>query len=262
MMPLSMETLFLILSGAILVAGVLYWLWSHIQLTQKKVQILENAVFELRGMLTSGAATGPPLSGGGGGGMVAPAPTPVAAPEPKVYSDLEDDAAEEWDAEDGDGDVRVIREVAPVSTPLETVIPDLAVEEKTVALMESVGREEEIPEDLMPGGRIQIGEEKQFKDLFTAPAATAVATSSQARTPESLESMPVKELRRLAAQRGIQGADDMKKKEILAALRRQVTVPTGGEVAVEKTLDISEVLAGGTAPVEAESETVDAEILE
>jgi hypothetical protein len=253
-----METLFLILSGAILVAGVLYWLWSHIQLTQKKVQILENAVFELRGMLTSGAATGPPLTGGGGGGST-PAPTPVADPAspPKVYSDLEDDAAEEWDAEDGDGEgeIRVIREVAPVSTPLETVVPELAV-------VEPVGREEEIPDDLMPGGRIQIGEvapateEKQFKDLFAAPAAPAAPA---ARTPESLESMPVKELRRLAAQRGIQGADDMKKKEILAALRRQVTAP-----AAEKTLDISEVLAAAPAPAPAETEveTVEAEILE
>jgi hypothetical protein len=40
-----------------------------------------------------------------------------------------------------------------------------------------------------------------------------------------------------------------------------VTVPTGGEVAVEKTLDISEVLAV-TVPAAAEAETVEAEILE
>jgi hypothetical protein len=244
-----METLFLLLSGAILVAGVLYWLWSHIQLTQKKVQILENAVFELRGMLTSGAATGPPLPLSVGGSVAAAGPSSPT----KVYSDLEDDAAEDWDAEEG-GD-RVIREVAQVSTPL---VPALDVEEKSLAI-ESLDREEEIPDDLMPGGRIQIGEvaaddEKQFKDLFTAPAPVVAATA--ARTPESLESMPVKELRRLATQRGIQGADDMKKKEILAALRRQVTVPAGGEVAVEKTLDISEVL------VSAPAETVEAEILE
>ena len=272
MMPLSMETLFLILSGAILVAGILYWLWSHIQLTQKKVQILENAVFELRGMLTSGAATGPPqvaaaaaaiASSGSSSGSATPAPTPAA----KVYSDLEDDAAEDWDAEE-EGEVRVIREVPQVSTPLEPA-PGLVVEERTVAV-ETVGREEEIPDDLMPGGRIQIGEAapaaateeeesegvKRFKELFVAPAATA-------RTPESLDSMPVKELRRLATQRGIQGADDMKKKEILAALRRQVVAPASasatenvaaapvteeGSVAVEKTLDLTD--------------TVEAEILE
>ena len=255
----------MILSGAILVAGVMYWLWSHIQLTQKKVQILENAVFELRGMLTSGAATGPPVATAGSSGAsvidgmaaaaagIAPSPS-----KPNMYSDLADDAAEDWDSE-GDEDVRVIKEVAQVSTPLETVIPALAVEEKTVALE----REEEIPDDLMPGGRIQIGgdvattetemetesEEKQFKELFAA-APTSVAGP---RTPESLESMPVKELRRLAAQRGIQGAEDMKKKEILAALRRQVSAPAPATVAavtVEKTLDISEVIGAVSAEAE------------
>jgi hypothetical protein len=258
MMPLSMETLFMILSGAILVAGVMYWLWSHIQLTQKKVQILENAVFELRGMLTSGAATGPPLVGGGGiAAAPEPAPASLPASPTRVYTDLADDAVEEdWDA-DGE-DVRVIKEVAPVSTPLEAVIPELAVEETA-----PLGREEEIPEDLMPGGRIQIGEdEAQFKELFTAPAT---APSATARTPESLESMPVKELRRLAAQRGIQGSDDMKKKEILAALRRQVSAPaaaTTSSVTVEKTLDISEVIGASSAEGAEAAETVDAEILE
>jgi hypothetical protein len=252
MMPLSLETLFMILSGAILVAGVMYWLWSHIQLTQKKVQILENAVFELRGMLTSGAATGPPIpsgSGSGSGPRTESGPTPADSPK-KVYSDLEDDAAEDWDADEGD--VRVIQEV---STPLEAVIPALSVEEKPI------DREEEIPEDLMPGGRIQIASEepeaseKQFKDLFV-PAATGGAPTV-ARTPESLESMPVKELRRLATQRGIQGAEEMKKKEILAALRRQVTLPPSSETTVEKTLDISEALGAEEA-----QDSVDAEILE
>ncbi len=263
----------MILSGAILVAGVMYWLWSHIQLTQKKVQILENAVFELRGMLTSGAATGPPAAGpltGSSGasvidGIAAAAGSTVPSPS-KLYSDLADDAAEDW-ADEGDEDVRVIKEIAQVSTPLETVIPALAVEEKTVALE----REEEIPDDLIPGGRIQIGgdvvtetesDEKQFKDLFAATAPTATSVAGP-RTPESLESMPVKELRRLAAQRGIQGAEDMKKKEILAALRRQVSAPSvavaAAAVTVEKTLDISEVIG---AVATSEDVSAEAEILE
>ncbi len=256
----------MILSGAILVAGVMYWLWSHIQLTQKKVQILENAVFELRGMLTSGAATGPPVASSGASvidGMAAAAAGSTVPSPSKMYSDLADDAAEDW-ADEGDEDVRVIKEVAQVSTPLETVIPALAVEEKTVALE----REEEIPDDLLPGGRIQIGgdvatetesDEKQFKELFAAaPTGTSVTGP---RTPESLESMPVKELRRLAAQRGIQGAEDMKKKEILAALRRQVSAPTSvvAAVTVEKTLDISEVIG---AVAQGEEVAMEAEILE
>jgi hypothetical protein len=89
---------------------------------------------------------------------------------------------------------------------------------------------------------------EEFRELFVSQeAATPV------RTPESLESMPVKELRRLAEQRGIAGAADMRKKEILAALRKQVT--PAGEVAVQKTLDLT-VEADADAHVE---ENADAE---
>ena len=59
MNAMSMESIFLVLSGAVLAAGILYWFWSHIQLTQKKVQLLENAVFELRGMQGPGPGPGP-----------------------------------------------------------------------------------------------------------------------------------------------------------------------------------------------------------
>jgi hypothetical protein len=56
--------------------------------------------------------------------------------------------------------------------------------------------------------------------------------------------MPVKELRRLADQRGIQGTADMKKKEILSALRQLIVqAPIVKEEAQEakeevKTLDL------------------------
>jgi len=73
-----------------------------------------------------------------------------------------------------------------------------------------------------------------FRSLFTT-----VAEQPTARTPESLESMSVKELRRLAEQRGISGVADMRKKEILVALRQQVAAPTA--VTVERTVDLVEV---------------------
>ena len=70
MNALSMESIFLILSGAVLAAGILYWFWSHIQLTQKKVQLLENAVFELRGL--QGPGPGPSGSSGSLGSSGSP----------------------------------------------------------------------------------------------------------------------------------------------------------------------------------------------
>lgn len=254
MIPLSMETIFIILSGAILVAGVLYWLWSHIQLTQKKVQLLENAVFELRSMLAA-RGTEPPVPAMMGGdrpivedviGSVAP------AAKSSEYKDLEDD---DWHEPAGEDDVKT---VPLVSTPLDNT-PDLIVNEAP---------SEPIRDDLMPGGRISVpnvvdeqqpvreltlaDDGERFREFFKQPESV--------RTPESLESMPVKELRRLAEQRGIVGAADMRKKEILTALRQQITpvhAPTPAataEVSIEKDDD--------TPPVIDDLGTTEAEILE
>jgi hypothetical protein len=207
--PPSMETIFLALSGLILVAGVIYWLWSHLQLTQKKVQLLENAVFELRGMLASS-------SGGMPGPGPVPVPSPVDAPVPinTPYKDLADD---DWEDDSAPGST----EAAPqLSTPLDVVLPVLVTREPELAEAEAV------PDELAPGGRIQIGDSTtdgdNFRELFIA---TDAATAGSAARPESLEGMPVRELRRLAEQRGIRGVADMKKKELLAALRQQVAVP-------------------------------------
>jgi hypothetical protein len=260
----SMESIFLLLSGAILMAGILYWFWSHIQLTQKKVQLLENAVFELRGMVANYKTESPGLavgsSSGGGSVSVGPtdsmpvaasAPAPVSAPAESAYTDLGDDG---WE-DDASGEP--IREVAYVSTPLDTIL--------TRAEMPSVsstsGRpgvtslDEAFAEpELQPGGRIEVpteeemaAEEKrvdEFRQIFgrqESGDASSVGAQSVSRTPESLESMPVKELRRLAEQRGIRGASEMRKKEILAALRQQIAAAPATSVTVQRTLDLTEM---------------------
>jgi hypothetical protein len=248
MNPPSMESIFLILSGVILVAGVLYWLWSHIQLTQKKVQLLENAVFELRGMLANsggGERSGNPL-GASGPGVGAPAsPTRQIQLNTTVVGgsgDVEVTRTDEADEDDGWGDE------APTASPSNRVSTPLDALDAPVL---------EVVDDLQPGGRAAPGviaeeaapvatieEERRsedFRRLFAvqdvtevatsvaptpASSSTSVASAPAAKTPESLESMPVKELRRLAEQRGIAGATDMRKKEILAALRQQVTTTT------------------------------------
>jgi len=246
-----METILLALSGVILMAGVLYWFWSHIQLTQKKVQLLENAVFELRGMLQRGG--GPdiedgrvPDQGPGQGPGVGPGPLPTSpeesdsdAPPGSMYNDLSDD---DWKEE------APKTPVIPSSTPLESL--------------------EEVALDLQPGGRIEgvadtpgseseaapvshisssANETEQFRELFMAPAASATAAPSTSDI-SSLDGMPVKDLRRLAEQRGIPNASELRKKEILSALKAQIAPPSTGSsaaagpsVQVEKTLDLTEV---------------------
>ena len=220
MMSLNMESLFLVLSGVILAAGVLYWFWSHIQLTQKKVQLLENAVFELRGMLRPEASSSCPSGPSAGTGPALPVgpveSSGTAAVSEDVYEDLPDD--DNW----SEGPGRVA-----------TDAPQL-----------------QVSEDLQPGGRafapsplkeVAAAPEPvaEFRELFVSTSVEESKVSS-----ESLEAMPVKELRRLAEQRGIQGTADMKKKEILSALRQQIVpAPVVKEEAKEeiKTLDLEEV---------------------
>ena len=246
MNSLSMESIFLALSGVILLAGVLYWFWSHIQLTQKKVQLLENAVFELRGMLQRGGFTG----GGGGPGSPdlassdedspprSPSGPGSSAAVSSMYNDLsEEDWKEDAEVVDHEGEEA---DVSAGSTPLSA----LGLEESSSEF--PVFQEEEVNPDLQPGGRIQVVEEEglqskgeQFRDLFTSPP-TSEATS--------LDAMPVKDLRRLAEQRGIANASELRKKEILSALKSQIggasaatsTNPTT-IVQLEKTLDLTEV---------------------
>jgi len=255
MNSLSMESIFLALSGVILMAGVLYWFWSHIQLTQKKVQLLENAIFELRGMVqrggdghTSDLGPGPglgPSPSPGSGSELGPGPGPGPAqgdaseliPEASatatasLYNDLSDD---DWKEE-------------PATIPAHTSTPL------------------EVPLDLQPGGRIEgvevipEAEEKkeelataaasaQFRELFTSPpSASATATASAPASISlsdvtSLDGMAVKDLRRLAEQRGIPNVSELRKKEILSALKSQIGVPSSSSgVQVEKMLDLTEV---------------------
>ena len=219
MNALSMESVFLILSGAVLAAGILYWFWSHLQLMQKKVQLLENAVFELRGL-----------------GL---APTESHTQNVPEYKD-EDEGEEEEGAESEEWPAPPMHGGGGGgSTPLSAL--DAA------------------PVDLQPGGRLEvpvltpIAEEEtakdvQFRELFIQHEAR-IPTPVPSSQGESLEAMPVKELRRLAEQRGLTGVSDMRKKDLLAALRSQVTLPDTAvatspnpstEVTVERTLDLTD----------------------
>ena len=251
-----MESIFLILSGVILLAGVLYWFWSHIQLTQKKVQLLENSIFELRDTLSKLPGG---RSGGGSGGSAQS--EDVAGP---VYEDLNDDAEETTVEEDWEDEADAVAgsSVAAALSPKRDVF------------VSRVEAQVDATDDLAPGGRMsgtldgleeissasgvaESGDE--FRNLFMSET---VAPASVSRTPEALESMSVKELRRLAEQRGISGAADMRKKEILAALRQQVAPAVApATVTVERTVTLEEE-AAEVAEAAAVVEEADGELKE
>ncbi len=190
----------MILSAVILAAGVLYWFWSHIQLTQKKVQLLENAVFELRGMVGSSSGPG---SGPGPEPMADSAMAPFAPPQ-EVYRDLEDD---DWKDEEAP---------PPPQVTVQPTLPEPVV----------IGREEPVPS-------------ASFKELF-------MNVEQPPAQNQTLEGLPLKELRRMASERGITGTSEMKKKDVIAALRSTVhpslapaPVTASDSVEVEKETELS-----------------------
>lgn len=274
MNPPSMETIFLLLSGVILFAGVIYWLWSHIQLTQKKVQLLENAVFELRALIPGGGTAGPPVA------IVTPTPasTPVSLPptkSPSAYTDLADD---DWS--DDVGSSSAVAAIPTVSTPLDAVVAPIPL--SSSPLPELITRETEIPNDLMPGGRIQLEESLPPLPASQPTETTTVADDAgsvvssltaeekfkkilsgrNAAEAPALEGMPLKELRRLGEQRGIHGAMEMRKKELLAALRSTVIAAKKEEPEEQGgTLDLATVdesaLAADIVEPAPEAELVD-----
>lgn len=232
MNPPSMETLFLILSGVILISCILYWFWSHIQLTQKKVQLLENAVFELRGMMTRSPEPPEPIV------------QPVAS-SGNVYRDLDDD---DW------------RDVTVNAVPMDEIKQIISTPPTSPSSHVETSKHveiEQVVDELQPGGRIivpseedlkEVSNEKeqtngeQFRELFTAQPTPPASVASSSDT---LEGMPVKELRRLAESRGIAGADGMRKKELLSVLRR----------GTEQTLDLTHF------NITKEDESVEASVL-
>ena len=199
-----MEVMFLILSGVILAAGVLYWFWSHIQLTQKKVQLLENAVFELRGMLAPSEIQPEAQDSQDSQGSQAP-----------KYTDLDDD---DWAdrTDQGQGQNQDIR-VAVV----ETVSQEAPLTQTQVVREEPV----KMTPELIQG----------FSSMYTEEVKAVETKSEQ---PQTLEGMTIKELRRMATERGITGTSEMKKKELVAALRESVNGPPESVEVVETELTL------------------------
>ena len=201
-----MEVMFLILSGVILAAGVLYWFWSHIQLTQKKVQLLENAVFELRGMLAPSEIQ----------------PEPEAAPVPSQgqYRDLDDD---DW-ADQG----QYPNETQAEAQDVRVAVVDTVVQEAPLTQTQVV-REEPVKmtPELIQG----------FSNMYTEEVKTVETKEVKSEEPQTLEGMTIKELRRMASERGITGTSDMRKKDLVAALRESVTPAQAEAEVTELTLE-------------------------
>ena len=204
------ESFYIALCVTILMLGVVYWFWTQIQYVQRKLNLLENVVYEMKTLVAN-----LPGQGGGGGGDGGSAPHFTAEPEypPPVDNDTAPPYAPP--PESVAGDIEAERMASEVE------FPDFAGEkrysepaEEPVVEQTPVSRVNEENDDLQPGGL----------------ASAAVDTDAKKRSAETeaaldspLNSLSIKELRRMAEANNIPGASEMRKRDLVRVLRNKVS---------------------------------------
>ena len=157
------DSFYIALCMTVLMLGIVYWFWSQNQYLLRKINLLENIVYELKTICTS------------------PPPIPV---EPTFYPPAPSSVIEEDDE----------------------ILAELLEEEELHPLQRPPSPPSTPPseeDDLQPGG---VG--SGIKEVT--------------ESTNMLETMTLKELRRLAEQRGIKGAAELKKKELLSQLKGNI----------------------------------------
>ena len=201
----TQDLLLLTASFLLILGGVAYWLYSLVETQQRKLGVLENVLYELR----------------------------FAIQERKVTDDshgvnlrdsppeIDQSAREEQPDEEEEKVVGIQRYVEPpesVAGEVENTIKEFDLE------LPDNGAE---VDDLRPGGILDLNEdevlsgwnkakpteESQFKKLFVGSVGDEKSTGSP------LESMPTKQLKELAQERGLRVSKSMKKSEVLELLR-------------------------------------------
>ena len=195
------DTFYVALCMTVLILGVVYWFWTQNQYIQRKLNLLENIVYEMKTSLHASAPDDglTPPSGVVASNTLEPA---TYAPAPSsVLGEDEDIAHEELMEEAIDG-------------------PKLDNDAPAVPLSAA---DVDVPDALQPGG---VG--SGVKDVVV-PDMTTNGTM--------LDTMTLKELKRLGERKGISGVSKMAKQALIDAIRAApVTTPFNVETG---TLELS-----------------------
>ena len=214
------ETFYIALCVTILMLGVVYWFWTQIQYLQRKVNLLDNVVYEMKTLVSNLPGQGGSSAGPGHiPSFVAEQEYPV--PKSNMVSNSDDDSS-----------------AAPYAPPPESVAGDIEAERVASELefndfsgaskdYNSPSDEQEIvtentvlndvvelQDDLRPGGLAVPSDEQPKKRS---------EQSSDAAIESPLNSMSIKELRRMAEANSIPGASEMRKRDLVRVLRNKVS---------------------------------------
>jgi len=206
----TQDLLLLTASFLLILGGVAYWLYSNIEAQQRKLGVLENVLYELRFALQERKVTDEEAH-----------KVHLTNSPPEIdASDMP--SGEEEEAEEKEiGIQRYVEPPESVAGEVEDTIREFDIG------LPSAGDDEE--DNLRPGGILDLNEEEilqgwdkskpteesQFKKLFVGNVGEASSTV----TNSPLESMSTKDLKELAAKRGLRVTKSMKKSEVLEALR-------------------------------------------
>jgi hypothetical protein len=185
----------------VLLVGAVYWVWTQIQYVQRKVNVLDNIVYELKTLCSSKQ---PPEVYLGG-------PTSPTPPTPSQYPPAPSSVLDE--------DEDLLHETLHAEEQKERIVEysEPEIEEEIVAeVVQESPEVSKLPEIQSEGLPAFQDEDVGSIDLQPGGVGSGVKSVSLS---SSLDSMTLKELRRLGKQKGIANADDLRKKELITALR-------------------------------------------
>lgn len=188
----------------VLLVGAVYWVWTQIQYVQRKVNILENIVYELKTLCVKSQPPDVYL------GSVGSSTESSYPPAPSSVLDEDEDLLHETLHKE------VQESPQPDVSSREDTIQPFEEDEGTVSkVVENRTEEEEehVESDVSPF----LANDDQPINGFDALQPGGVGSGIVA--PVGIETLSVKDLRRLAEQKGIQNANELRKKELLAAIR-------------------------------------------
>ena len=197
----TMEMLFLVISILILFSAVVYWLWSHIQNVSKKAALLEAAIFDLQ-RLMGAMLRSPEMDGGGTEAHVS--------------------GATVFDGSQAPQDIRDVPDVEDLDDVPVADMEDLGSSGFPVAEVEDWTDAPPITSDVPPVSAEPLPVTSDVPPVSAEPLPSSSASVGSAAS-SSLDSMGLKDLRRLAERRGVASWESLKKKELIQALKSQVT---------------------------------------
>jgi hypothetical protein len=213
------DSFYVALCMTVLILGVVYWFWTQNQYIQRKLNLLENIVYEMKSSMNYGA---PDPIDKALSEHAASAVTEAAA-EPLNFTVVDETEADIdavldslTEAAAADAEAAPFRR-APTPEALAPVA-ETAVESAAESAVEA----DEVFEDLTPGG-VGTGIDTDVSDIHNESV---------------LNGMGLKELRELAKQKGVAGAKTLRKHELVAAIRESKTTVTPFEIR-EGTLELN-----------------------